>query len=131
VTNLLSIGRALALNILKVQLLVMLVVALCWLLSSQVTALSALLGGAISFLGNLFFVFAAFRHGGARKAQSIAVSLFVGELGKLLIVVTGFALVFILTVLPALPLFVGFVATQSVFWFAPLILKKSAQVKHA
>jgi ATP synthase protein I len=127
----LSIGRALALNILKVQLLVMLAVAAGWAFSGQVSAVSALFGGGISLLGNAFFVYAMFRHSGARRAQSIAVSLFVGEFGKLLIVVTGFALVFILTLLPPLPLFVGFVATQAVFWVAPLLVKKSAQVNHA
>jgi F0F1-type ATP synthase assembly protein I len=106
----------------------MLSVGLCWLLSGQTSAVSALFGGAISLLGNAFFVWASFRHGGASRAKSIAYSLFIGEVGKLLIIITGFALVFILTLLPALPLFVGFIATQAVFWFVPFIPTKSAQV---
>lgn len=127
----LAIGRPLALKFLKIQLLVTLAVAGAWLFSEQAAGVAALIGGGISLVGNGFFVWAMFRHSGARKANSIATSLFVGEFGKLLIVVTAFALVFILTQLPALPLLTGFIATQAVFWLAPFIFRKSAQVKHA
>lgn len=131
VTNLLSMGRPLALRFLLVQLLVALGLAFIWFLSSPGAALAAGVGGMISVLGNAFFVFAMFRHAGAQRARSIATSLFVGEIGKLLIVITAFGFVFILTQLSPLPLFTGFIAVQSVFWIAPLVFKKSAQVKHA
>lgn len=130
-TNLLSFGRAQANRFLFIQLLVGLAMVLGWGLALPVNGLAAGVGAAISLIGNAFFVFAMFRHAGAQRAQSIATSLFVGEIGKLLIVISSFALVFILTRLPVLPLLTAFIAVQSVFWFAPLICKKSVQVKHA
>jgi ATP synthase protein I len=131
VANLLSLGRPLAYRFLVVQLLVAITFAFAWFLSSPQAATAAGVGGLIAVLGNAFFVFAMFRHAGAQRAKRIATSLFVGEFGKLLIVITAFGFVFILTQLPPLPLFTGFIAVQSVFWIAPFIFKKSAQVKHA
>jgi F0F1-type ATP synthase assembly protein I len=131
VINLLTFGRSLANRLLFIQLLVGFCIAFSLFLSGPAYALGGAVGATISLLGNGFFVFAVFRHAGAQRAQSIATSLFVGEIGKLIIVVTLFALVFLLAQLPALPILTGFIGTQAVFWIAPLLFKKSAQVKHA
>jgi F0F1-type ATP synthase assembly protein I len=128
---LLTLGRSLANKLLLIQLLVGFGIAFALFLSGPAEALGGAVGAAISLVGNAFFVFAMFRHAGASRAQNIATSLFVGEVGKLIIIVSLFALVFLLTQLPALPILMGFIGTQAVFWVAPLLFKKSVQVKHA
>lgn len=129
----LAIGRTLAIKFLKIQLLVAVGFAVLWLfIPPQVNALSALVGGGISLMGNALFVRMAFKHAGAQQAQRILGSFFLAEFFKILLIVTAFACVFIMTSLPALPLFTGFIFVQAVFWFAPLIFRKSVQqVNHA
>jgi ATP synthase protein I len=73
-----------------------LLVALCALLLAfdRVIAYSALSGGLIAIVPQAYFAVLAFRWRGARSARAIARSSYAGEVGKFLLSVAGFALVF-------------------------------------
>lgn len=80
-------------------LLTQLVVALAaavvmWLWKDPVAGYSALLGGMIAFLPNLYFAYKAFRYFGARSVKAIVQSFWSGEMGKLFLTAALFALVF-------------------------------------
>lgn len=85
---------------------------------------SAFCGGLIAWLPNLYFAHKAFRYSGARAARNIVRSFYAGEAGKLVLTAVLFALTFA-TVKPlqAPALFGAFVLTQSVGWFAPLLMR--------
>ena len=57
-------------------------------------AYSALLGGAIWLMPNLYFARQAFRFSGARAAPHIARALYLGETGKFVLTVVAFGVVF-------------------------------------
>ena len=59
-------------------------------------AAAALLGGAISVVGNGYFMLLAFRYRGAREAQRVVRAFMRGEMGKLGITLALFALAFAL-----------------------------------
>ena len=65
-----------------------------WLVVNSVSAYSLLCGALVSILPQAWFASIAFRRRGARKAQSAARMAYAGELGKFLLSVVGFALVF-------------------------------------
>ena len=73
-----------------------LLVSLCLLLLAfdKVLAYSVLGGGLIAIVPQAYFAVLAFRWRGARSTQAIARSSYAGELGKYLLSVAGFALVF-------------------------------------
>ena len=81
--------------LLLTQLAVTLVVAVgSWLWKDPVAGYSALLGGMIAFLPNLYFAYKAFRYFGARSVRAIVQSFWSGEMGKLILTAALFALVF-------------------------------------
>lgn len=81
--------------LLLTQLAVTLVVAAgAWLWRDPVAGYSALLGGMIAFLPNLYFAYKAFRYFGARSVKAIVQSFWSGEMGKLILTAALFALVF-------------------------------------
>lgn len=83
------------------------------LISGTVLAYSALLGGLISALPNSYFALHAFRFRGARNAQKVVKGFIRGELGKIVITVTLFALSFtLITNLNELALILGFTLTH-------------------
>ena len=55
---------------------------------------SLILGGLIAVLSQAYFAWRVFRHRGAQAASRIARASYAGEIGKFLLAVTGFALVF-------------------------------------
>jgi ATP synthase protein I len=55
---------------------------------------SLFLGGLIAVLPQAYFTWRVFRHGGAQSASRIARASYAGEIGKFLLAVAGFALVF-------------------------------------
>ena len=80
-----------------VQLAVL--VPLClvtWLAVNNVSAYSLLCGALVSVLPQAWFASVAFRRRGARRAQAAARMAYAGEVGKFLLSVAGFALVFAL-----------------------------------
>ena len=90
-----------------------LLVSLCLFLLAfdRVIAYSVLCGGLIAIVPQGYFALLAFRWRGARSAQAIARSSYVGEVGKFLLSVAGFAVVFaVLRPISAPGVFVGYLA---------------------
>ena len=76
-----------------------------------VSAYSILLGGLIFWGPNAYFALYAFRFRGARAAAQILRSMYRGEVGKLVLTLLGFALVFTLVKpLDVLALFLTYIA---------------------
>ena len=109
-------------HILVGQFLAMLVVGVIgFLVAGKVVGLSALLGGFIAWLPNMYFAMRAFRYRGARAAQKIVRSFYAGAFGKMILTMALFAIVFIkVKPLSALALFVGFIVVQTINWIVPL-----------
>jgi ATP synthase protein I len=79
----------------------------------RVFAYSALLGGLISLVANARFATLVFRYSGARAIETVVRNAFVGEVMKLLMIGTGFGLVFVLVDPLHVPgLFTGFVVVH-------------------
>lgn len=89
--------------------------------SGQVAFWSAMLGGLVCLMPNIYFARLLFRHAGARAAKKIVNSFYQGEALKLLLTIVLFILVFkLVKVIPWL-FFAAFIVAQMVFWFVPLI----------
>jgi ATP synthase protein I len=124
--NRLPFHRLAVFPVLLAQLLCASVAAvLSWCLFGKVAGYSAVCGGLIGWLPNLYFARRAFRYSGARAAQSIVRSFYAGEAGKLILTAVLFALTFA-AVKPLQPraVFGVFVLTLAVGWFAPLLVGK-------
>ncbi|WP_106476804.1 F0F1 ATP synthase subunit I [Phytohalomonas tamaricis] len=114
-------------------LIVQLAVALVLTVISALTqgygaAQSALLGGLVCLLPNLYFAWRAFRVQGARMARQIITGFYKAEAGKFGLTVALFTIVFI-TAPPSNPAFFfgAYVAVQLVHWLGPwLVLKRSS-----
>jgi ATP synthase protein I len=76
------------------QFAILLPLCLILLASDEVRAYSVLIGGLIAILPQAYFAALAFRWRGARSARAIARSGYLGQAGKFLLSVAGFALVF-------------------------------------
>lgn len=103
----------------------LLISAGCFLLTEGVSAYSALLGGVVCFVPNLYFAWAAFRHQGAQAAKQVIRSFYKAEAVKFGLTVVLFALVFI-AVRPLNPIsfFLTYAVVQSVHWLSPLVMKR-------
>ena len=112
--------------VLMAQLVVLLLAAtLTWQWRGNVAGYSALLGGMIAWLPNLYFAHKAFRYSGARAAREIVRSFYAGEAGKLILTFVLFALTFAgVKPLEAPMLFGVYLLTLMVCWFAPLLITK-------
>ena len=78
-----------------VQLACLLLICAGTLLSlGEVFAVSVLCGGLVAILPQAYFAVRAFRWRGANAAKQIARSSYAGEIGKFVLSVAGFALVF-------------------------------------
>jgi len=112
--------------VLLAQLIVLLLAALvAWQSLGSVAGYSALLGGMIAWLPNLYFAHKAFRFSGARAAREIVRSFYAGEAGKLILTFVLFALTFAgVKPLEAPVLFGVYLLTLLVSWFAPLLITK-------
>lgn len=65
-----------------------------WMID-QVLAVSALAGGLVAVIPNLYFTLYAFRYRGARAAQLVVRAFNWGESGKFLLTMTGFGGIFL------------------------------------
>lgn len=86
-------------------------------------ARSALLGGLIAFLPNVYLA-AKIGWSKAKSAQQIVRTFYTGEAIKLILTALLFYLVFQLSDILFVPLFINFIAVLMVFWFALLLNKK-------
>lgn len=91
-----------------------------------VAGYSALAGGLIAFVANLYFALKAFRYAGARSTGAIVRSLWSGEMGKQILTAALFALVFAgVRPLEPLALFAGFLLVLAMGASALLLMKKN------
>lgn len=86
-----------------------------FLILGAVLAYSVLLGGLISIVPGAYFARKVFAYSGARAMHNVVRSAYVGELIKLLLMGTGFALCFALVDPLHVPgLFAGFILVHGV-----------------
>lgn len=94
-----------------VQLALLVLLCLGLLAVDRVVAYSALGGGLIAIVPQAYFAALAFRWRGARSAGAIARSSYAGEVGKFVLSIAGFALVFaIVRPIHAPAVFAGYLA---------------------
>ncbi len=84
-------------------------------------ARSALFGGLIAFLPNLYFAAKFGFSDKTRTAKEIVRSFYIGESIKIIITAGLFILIFQLPNILFLPLFAGFISVLMVFWCALLM----------
>ena len=93
------------------QLAVLVPLCLLLLVLDKVCAYSVLSGGLIAIVPQAWFAVLAFRWRGASSARKIAQSGYVGEVGKFLLSVAGFAAVFaVVRPIDGLAVFAGYIA---------------------
>ena len=106
-------------------MLIPLVALLAGLLFDLTTAKSAGLGALIGWLGSVYFAWQAFRQSGARASRSILGGFYRGMIGKFVIVVLGFSLVFAMVrPLSAGAVLLGFALIQLMAWIYPLWINR-------
>nr|WP_256662637.1 F0F1 ATP synthase subunit I [Stutzerimonas degradans] len=116
-----------AVRVLQIQALAALAAAvLCGMVFGIVAGYSALLGGLIAWLANLYFAYKAFRYFGARSTRAIIQSFWSGEMGKQILAAALFALVFVgVRPLEPVALFTGYLLVLGVGASALLLMKNN------
>tara|TARA_R110002111_G_scaffold222619_1_gene284646 strand:- start:241 stop:696 length:456 start_codon:yes stop_codon:yes gene_type:complete len=89
-----GIARPPVYRITLVQLALLVMFGLAALAFDAVAAYSVVSGGLIAIVPQAYFAALAFRWQGARSASAIARASYAGEVGKFLLSIAGFALVF-------------------------------------
>lgn len=83
-------------------------------------ALFPALGGLAVFIPNFYLALKIYKVAG-QEAKKIVRTFYAGESGKWLLTVAIFVMIFQIPNVQILPLFTGYVAALSVFWFALLM----------
>ncbi len=118
------VDRRLARGLTIVQAVVIPVAALlAYFIAGAVAAKSAALGAFLCWLGSAYFAWQAFRQGGAKASKQVLGHMYQGLIGKFVIVVVGFVVIF-RSVKPILmeALLGGFVLVQLMAWIYPMCL---------
>lgn len=113
-------------KVLLFQSAIIFVLALVFfMLKGTVAGYSAFLGGLTALVPNAFFSVKAFRYFGARSIHSILQSFWSGEIGKIILTIAFFALLFVgVKPLDIFAVFTVFVAVQ-ISAAASLLLMKA------
>lgn len=113
-------------RILLVQAILILLVSVACLLLGNVVAYSALLGGLLYLLPNLYFTWRALHNRHADSARRVLVIMYASEIGKMMLAVALFSATFLL-VQPLSPfsLFGTFILLQLSGWMLQLKLFKT------
>lgn len=121
------VDRRLAQQLSVAQLLVIpAVTLLAWLLFNPISAKSAALGALVGWLGSAYFAWQAFRQSGASASKSILGGFYRGMIGKFVIVVLGFSVVFaVVRPLSAGSVLIGFALIQLMAWIYPLWINRN------
>ncbi|MBE7374142.1 F0F1 ATP synthase subunit I [Pseudomonas sp. AL-54] len=116
-----------AFRVLLAQALVTFLTAVsCGVVFGIVAGYSALCGGLIALLANVYFAYKAFRYFGARSTRAIIQSFWSGEMGKQILAATLFALVFVgVRPLQPVALFAGYLLVLGVGASALLLMKNN------
>ncbi|QFU77675.1 F0F1 ATP synthase subunit I [Halioglobus maricola] len=97
------------------QLAVLLFGCLALLAYDEVVAWSVAAGGLVAIVPQAYFAHLAFRWRGAKSARAIAQSSYAGEIGKFLLSVAGFAVVFAaIRPINGLAVFAGYLAMLTI-----------------
>jgi ATP synthase protein I len=83
-------------------------------------AFSSLLGGATAFLPNIYFGWQVSRTA-SKSARNVVNAFYFGEVGKWLLTIVLFVLVFNIPNIEIFPLLATYMLAISVFWFALLM----------
>ena len=117
-------------RLLLIQLGVTVLIATIVLLISNATdATSAIVGGMVCLVPNVYFASKVFEYNGVRAARQIVNGFYKGEALKLMLSVALFAMVFKFLKVNPLVFFVAYIAAQMVYWFAPLIIVNKNRLK--
>jgi ATP synthase protein I len=109
------------LRIFVTQFLVLLVISTSMLMLDKTAALSALVGGSISIVPNMYFARWAFRFSGAKSAARVAQSFYRGEAGKFVLTAVLFASIFMLMrPLNAVVIFLTYIFMMALNWMLAL-----------
>lgn len=113
-----------AVQLLKGQLMVAVIVPLLAVIWGQKVAYSVGFGALIALVASAYFAWEAFRFSGAISSGRILGGFYRGIIGKFVLVIMGFALVQQLPMpVSMVALFIGFVLVQAVVWIAPIWTK--------
>ena len=97
------------------QLAILAPLCLLLLAYDKVTAYSVASGGLIAILPQAYFAMLAFRWRGANSARAIARSSYAGEIGKFVLSVAGFAVVFaVVRPISGLAVFTGYLVMLAI-----------------
>ena len=120
------VDRRLAQQLSVAQLLVIPMVAVLAAVFFDLTvAKNAASGALIGWLGSVYFAWQAFRQSGATASRSILGGFYRGMIGKFVIVVVGFSMVFAMVrPLSAGAVLIGFALVQLMAWVYPLWINK-------
>ncbi len=112
-------ARAQARKVVWVQLIVTAMTSLGFgIFSEPIAGVSALAGGLINVVANLYFIRSWFTGYRVESPTQRALGFYVAEVAKLFITLALLVLAIGMFKLSFVPLFVTFVATLSVFWLA-------------
>lgn len=95
---------------------------LCVVFFNAKAATSALLGGMVCIIPNVYFAYKVFKHQGARAAKQIVNSFYKGEAFKIILSIFLFTAVFVLCKITPLAFFVTYILVLMTHWFAPWII---------
>lgn len=94
---------------------------LAYFIAGPVAAQSAGLGALLCWLGSAYFAWQAFRRGGASASKQILGAMYKGMIGKFVIVIVGFIIVFRSVSPISMPaLLGGFFMVQLMAWLYPV-----------
>jgi ATP synthase protein I len=102
--------------------------AVCWAWQGEVAGVSALLGGAAAVVPNGFLAARLLAPSRDQTAKAMMRSAWFGEIGKLLLTVLAFGVIFgFVRPISPLAVFAGFIAAQLVVFGALLVGSGAAQ----
>ncbi|MFC3902091.1 ATP synthase protein I [Acinetobacter marinus] len=120
------IDRRLAKAVVLFQALMIPVAAvLAWLIQDAVAAKSAALGASVYWLASSYMAWQSFRSSGARASRQILGNMYLGLIGKFVIVVVGLILILsCVSPISMVAVLGGFLLVQAMSWVAPFWLAR-------
>ena len=113
-----------AVRLLSLQLMMVMIVSLCWIFHSGRDAYSAFMGGLAYWLPSVLFAVLFFAKSHKRQASQIITFFYLGEIIKLFLSVSLMLLCFNKLNTAIWPMFSGFLAAYFGNWLEPLFMIK-------
>lgn len=120
------VDRRLAKALLIFQVVMIPVAAvLAWLIQDAIAAKSAALGASVYWLASSYFAWQAFKSSGARASRQVLSNMYLGLIGKFVIVVVGLILILSsISPISMVAVLGGFMLVQAMSWVAPFWLAR-------